>query len=1120
MLNDDVLADAAVARVRRWLDTPHTRRDPSAERLAALLQDPEGLQFAIDFVDRVIRPDDAEAAGREFAQLARKAPKFLGLPLKTAVRVGGLASSVLPKATVPAARKAMRQLLSHLVIDATDKRLGKHLARLKARDVQLNVNLLGEAVLGQHQADIRLHGTERLLRRDDVDYVSIKVSSVVPQLNMWAFDETVAEVAKRLTPLYRIAAKQGKFINLDMEEYRDFDLTLAVFETLLTAPEFHNLHAGIVIQAYLPDALGAIQRLTKFAHERVAAGGAPIKVRLVKGANLAMERVDAAIHGWDLVTCSSKEATDANYKRVLQYALRPESASAMRLGVAGHNLFDLAYALELASHYGTTDALDVEMLLGMAEEHLDAVRADLPRIVLYTPVVHPADFDSAVAYLIRRLEENGSQENFMSAMFRLDDASLFAREERRFRGSLALMAAQDADGAPRPNRRQNRETDSGRPTPEQFINEPDTDPSLSCNRAWARGIIDRVAGSRLGCELVAASHRIADPAALLDEAVSAAPGWAQLGGEGRRRVLYRCADELARRRGELIEVMASETGKTLAEGDVEVSEAIDFCRFYADQALELEREDGATPHPVALTVVVPPWNFPCAIPCGGTVAALATGSSVVLKPAPQAERTAAVLVEALWEAGVPREVLQFAAVGESDVARTIMTDERVGRLIFTGSSETASLFGSWRPELTILGETSGKNAIIVLPDADLDLAASDLVKSAFGHAGQKCSAASLGILVGSIGTSKRFLDQVLDAVRTLRVGYPQDPSVHVGPIIEPASGKLQRALTQLEPGERWLLEPKKLDAEGRLWQPGVRAGVRPGSYTHLTEFFGSHLSLINVTTLDEAIAVQNGTDFGLTAGIHSLDPHAVRHWLDKVEAGNCYVNRGITGAIVRRQPFGGWKASQAGPGAKAGGPNYLATLVDWEAPHYATDAMFLRAAQDDDLRVWESEFGIAADVSGLGVERNVLRYRPTREVLVRVADDARDVDLQRVLSAIVRTGSTVALSTHVPLATGGSGMACIASCVVESDEEFHRRLTAPAFFDPAEGMGRIRRIRLIGHDAQLQRLLGGDASVAVYDQPVTASGRLEMLPFLREQAVSITAHRYGNPDPRFTNLRL
>ncbi|RRD46433.1 proline dehydrogenase family protein [Tessaracoccus sp. OH4464_COT-324] len=1117
MLDEDVLTDAAVSRVKRWLARPKKQRDKSAQRLAALLQDRDGLQFAIDFVDRVIRPEDGRVSAKEFARLSGKAPRFLENHLRLGVRAGGIAARVAPAVVVPAAKAAMRQMVSHLVIDATEHKLTKHLRRLRETGVTLNVNLLGEAVLGRQEADHRLAGTETLLSRADVDYVSIKVSSVAPQLNMWAFDQTVEEVIERLIPLYRIAAEHGKFINLDMEEYRDLDLTLAVFMGVLSRPEFHQLHAGIVLQTYLPDALDAYRRLADFARRRVADGGARIKIRIVKGANLAMERVDAALHGWPLTTWNSKALSDANYKRVLRRALEPQNAAAVRIGVAGHNLFDLAYTIELANAHGTAEALDVEMLLGMAEEHLDAIRLDLPRVVLYTPVVKPADFNAAVAYLIRRLEENGSGENFMSGMFELSDPAVFAREEGRFRASLELMAADDAAGDPVANRRQDRLADVGRPQPENFCNEPDTDPSLAANRQWAAAIIERVPGCTLGAELVEHSA-VNGVEPMLTAALAAQPAWADRGAEGRRDVLYAAADELARRRGELIEVMAHETGKTIVEGDVEVSEAIDFCRYYADSALSLEDIVGARPMPVGVTLVVPPWNFPCAIPCGGVVAALATGSSVVIKPAPQSARTAAVLVEALWAAGVPRDVLHFAPLGEGDQARALITDERVGRLIFTGSSETAGLFLSWRPELTLVGETSGKNGIIVTPDADLDLAANDLARSAFMHAGQKCSAASLGILVGSVGRSERFLRQLVDAVETLCVGYPDDARVHVGPIIEPAAGKLERALTTLEVGERWLLQPKRLDDTGRLWRPGIRVGVVPGSYTHRTEFFGPHLSLIAVETLDEAIAVQNGTDYGLTAGIHSLDADQVATWCERVEAGNLYVGRGITGAIVRRQPFGGWKLSQVGPGAKAGGPNYLATLVDWEAVEYPSDGAFLRAAQDDDLLVWESELGLSRDVSALGVERNVFRYRPTSEVLVRVADNARHVELQRVLSAAVRTGSRIRLSSNIPLDRPEEQFPAIVEYIVEDDREFHERLAQPRALEPRFDLDQVRRIRLVGSDPQLRRLLAGDPKVAVYDQPVTASGRLEMLPFLREQAVSVTAHRYGNPDPRFVNL--
>ncbi|WP_425393448.1 proline dehydrogenase family protein [Agrococcus lahaulensis] len=1170
--SDDPFALAAIERVRGWLDRPASdKQDKSAERLAGLLQDPAGLDFALGFVDKVIRPEDPKVSARNLEALSREIPGFLDWYLKLGITAGGGFGIVVPKLIIPVVKRAMRDMVSHLVIDASPSKLAKPLAKLREDGTRVNVNLLGEAVLGEEEAASRLEGTTALLRRDDVDYVSIKVSAIAPQRQPWAFDETVELVVERLLPLYRLAAESTppKFINLDMEEYRDLDLTIAVFERLLSRPELRGLEAGIVLQAYLPDALGAYRRLAAFAKERRASGGAGIKVRLVKGANLAMERVDAAMHGWPLAVVGSKAASDANFKRVLREALLPDNAFAVRLGVASHNLFDLAYAAELARHHGTHQRVDAEMLLGMAAEHRDAVREVFPNLVLYTPVVRPDQFDAAVAYLIRRLEENAAGENFMSSMLDLAEPAVFQRERDRFLESIELLRADDAAGEPRPNRTQDRLGDLAVSVthPEGFANEPDTDPSLAANRDWARQLVQRAGETQLGLRTLE-MNRIDDWPTLerrIDRAAQAAGGWAGLGAARRAEILRDAATALGVYRGRLIEIMMAETGKTIGEADPEVSEAIDFARYYAEQAIELERVEGAVPRPVALTVVTPPWNFPVAIPCGGVTAALATGSAVILKPAPQARRSAAVLVEALWEAGVPRDVLLLCDAEEGELSQRLVAHPAVGRVILTGSTETAERFTSWRPDLPLLAETSGKNAIVVTPSADFDLAVADIVRSAFLHAGQKCSAASVAILVDTVGDSERFRRQLVDAARALRVGSPLDARTHVGPLIEPAQGRLLRALTTLEDEEEWLLEPRRLDASGRLWSPGIRDAVLPGTFSHVTELFGPHLTLIEVDSLEEAIEVQNATEFGLTAGIHSLDPEEVAHWLDGVEAGNLYVNRSITGAIVRRQPFGGWKRSQVGPGAKAGGPNYLATLVDWEPVHAepkasvqlkgldkrvaevieaATPALdfvefdAVRAGAKSDQARWKAEFGVSKDVSGLAVpplcvERNILRYRPA-EVLLRVAEDGRVVDLVRLLAAAARARSAVRISSAVEVPPGVVKLARrplpplrLLEVTEESDAEFHARLRsrealAPVERDDVLGLERpsepVRRIRLVGSDPGVREALAGDVSVAVYDGPVTREGRVELLPFLREQAVSITAHRFGTPDRAMLEL--
>ncbi|BDZ49284.1 hypothetical protein GCM10025867_15250 [Frondihabitans sucicola] len=664
------LADEAVALARSWArqagSTPSTG---SAALLAQVLEDESGLAFTIGFVDRVVRPEDLRVAAHDLALLATKAPAFLPWYLRAGVRIGGRLAPILPGLVVPVARRVLRGMVGHLIVDSRPAALGKSIAALKRDGTRLNLNLLGEAVLGDAEADHRLTGTRSLLERDDVDYVSIKVSSIVSQLSMWAFDETVERVVSKLTPLYEIAAASAtpKFINLDMEEYRDLDLTLAVFTRVLDQPQLTSLEAGIVLQTYLPDALGAIQRVNAWAAARVAGGGAPVKVRVVKGANLAMEHVDSAVHGWPLATYDSKVESDTNYKRLLSWAMTPERTSAVRLGVAGHNLFDIAFAHLLSERRGVADRVEFEMLLGMAEGQAELVKEAVGGLLLYTPVVHPREFDVAISYLIRRLEENASHDNFMSAVFELaSDEELFLREKRRFVDALEAVTPE----TPAAHRVQSRLAEQPVPRAGGFENTPDTDPALATNREWGRRILRAVPSSTLGSATIeaAAITEVDGLEAVVAGAVAAAPAWADLGGAGRAVILRRAAAELASRRAQLIEVAASETGKTLAEGDVEVSEAIDFANYYATLAEELDVVDGATFVPSTLTVIAPPWNFPLAIPLGSTAAALAAGSSVVLKPAGQAKRCGAVLAEALWAAGVPREVLRLVDVDEETSA--------------------------------------------------------------------------------------------------------------------------------------------------------------------------------------------------------------------------------------------------------------------------------------------------------------------------------------------------------------------------------------------------------------------------------------------------------------------
>ena len=613
---------------------------------------------------------------------------------------------------------------------------------------------------------------------------------------------------------------------------------------------------------------------------------------------------------------------------MLETALTQGNPGAVRIGVASHNLFEIAYALVVAEHLGATERIDLEMLEGMAPAQARAVRERFGELLLYAPVVEKSDREASIAYLSRRLDENSAPENFLRSLFDITPGSpAWHREAARFRDSVRDRHTV----ATAPQRTQVRpEPFVSGASGDGFRNAPDTDFTRPANRAWIAQALAAAttsepvlvtAGDR-GRRARGPSPRRRRPTGLPAPGSSAGTSSAAV------------ASLMESERGQTLALMATTAGKTVAEGDPEVSEAVDFARFAAH--LTHQHEDliaaGLEWAPSRVVVVAGPWNFPYAIPASGLVHAIAAGSAAIMKPAPETRAVAAHLVDQLLRAGVPEGLVQLAATPDNEVGQRLITHEDVDLVMLTGSYDTASMFLGWRPDLNITAETSGKNALVITAAADIDQAIKDLVRSAFGHSGQKCSAASLAIVEASVYDDESFHRRLADAVTSLKVGSPLDPATKAGPLISPPTGNLERALTSLEAGERWLVEPRQLDDSGTVWSPGVRVDVQPGSWFHLTECFGPVLGLMRAESLDDAIALQNAPIYGLTGGLHSLDPKEIDHWLARVHVGNAYVNRHITGAIVQRQPFGGWKASSIGSGHKPGGPNHLHGYGTWTDP--------------------------------------------------------------------------------------------------------------------------------------------------------------------------------------------
>lgn len=1139
-----------------------------AQKIARMMDDPRGKALTIALSDQAFRSHRPARVADQLRHLLDRygAPGYMDWWERSALTLGGVLAHYLPSMVVPPLVARLRQETRTVILPGEEAELRRYLQKRRQSGTRLNLNQLGEAILGEDEAKRRLQAYLDLLARPDVEYISVKVSSILSQINLVAFDATVELVKARLRTLYRQALVHKyqqpagqhtpKFINLDMEEYRDLHLTVAAFCQVLEEAEFLPLRAGIVLQAYLPDSYGAQQQLTAWALQRVARGGAPIKARIVKGANLAMERVDAALHGWEQAPYTRKLDVDANFKRMVEYGCRPEHTAAVHLGVASHNLFDIAYALLLREEHGTQQEVEFEMLEGMANHQARAIQQQAQGLLLYAPVVKAEDFHSAIAYLVRRLDENTAPENFLHDLFGLEPGSpAWVRQRDRFLAACTRISlVSDQPRRMQDRRQEQAQIQNSQPLAQPFANTPDTDFALPANVAWVKEIfagwqarpVDDIP-LPIGGKLVVGVAQAAgtDPSrpnvvayrytqanlAQVDQAltvaVNAHPAWAARPLDERKALLLAAGDELACCRGDLIGAMLLDTAKIVTEGDAEVSEAVDFARYYA-HALDLAADlPDVQPAPLGVVVVTPPWNFPLAIPAGGVLAALMAGNSVILKPAAEATLVGWQLVQALWAAGISKEVLQFLPCPDNEVGQALVTDPRVGAVILTGSIETARLFLGWQPAMRLFAETSGKNSLIITALADQDQAIKDLVRSAFGHNGQKCSAATLAICEAEVYDDPAFRRQLRDAVTSLQVGSAWEPASLITPLTQPPSPKLQRAFTTLDEGEEWLLEPQVSDDNPQLWSPGIKLGVQPGSFFHQTECFGPVLGLMRAAELDEAISLANATDYGLTSGIHSLDDREITYWKERIQVGNAYINRHITGAIVRRQPFGGWKASVVGPGTKAGGPNYVLQLMQWSQvglpdrradlppalivllahcldhfPDQQAQAQ-LRASTSSYAWAWQSHFSQEHDPSQVLGEANIFRYRPCRSIVLRVGAGAEPVAVAQVLLAVRTTGQPLTISLDPQVEEAWQWLAEEANVflIVEDEAGLAARMPTTWAYD---------RLRVVGAISDGLRRAVHKAATALIDAPVLANGRLELRWYLREQAVSQTMHRYGN----------
>ncbi len=850
------------------------------------------------------------------------------------------------------------ETLAHKYISGENiKQVIKTVERLRKEKMAFTIDLLGEAVITEAEAQSYLERYLELMQQlveasknwtaipaiDEADgevipkvQVSVKLTAFYSQFDPLDAKGSEERVSDRIRILLRRAKELGASVHFDMEQYAYKDITLSILKKLLLEEEFRQrTDIGMTIQAYLRDSEQDAKDLISWLKER----GYPLTIRLVKGAYWDQETIKAAQKHWKQPVYNDKAATDANFETITQLLL--ENHQYVYSAIGSHNVRSHSRAIAIAESLNVPRRrFELQVLYGMGDKVAKALVDRGYRVRVYCPY---GELLPGMAYLIRRLLENTANSSFLRQNLEnrpIEEllAPPIVKEEKSLTPNSHFLGAADTDYAEEEVRTKTAQAfqrvrqQLGKTylplINGEYVNTPEYVDSLNPSN------FSEVVG-KVGLISVEQAEQA------MQAAKAAFPGWRKTPAKQRADILRKAGDLMEERRAELSAWMVLEVGKAVKEADGEVSEAIDFCRYYAD---EMERLDEGVNYdipgetnryiyqPRGIVVVISPWNFPLAIACGMTVAALVSGNCTLLKPAETSSVITAKLTEILIEAGIPKGVFQYVPGKGSQVGAYLVNHPDTHVIAFTGSqevgcriyAEAAILKPGQKHMKRVIAEMGGKNAIIVDESADLDQAVVGVVQSAFGYSGQKCSAASRVIVLQPIYDT--FVQRLVEATKSLNIGEAELPSTQVGPVID--ANARDRIREYIEKGKAEAEVALELPApkQGYFIGPVIFSKVSPNAVISQQEIFGPVLAVIRVKDFQEALAVANGTNYALTGGLYSRTPSHIQQAQTEFEVGNLYINRNITGAIVGRQPFGGFKLS--GVGSKAGGPDYLLQFLE------------------------------------------------------------------------------------------------------------------------------------------------------------------------------------------------
>ncbi len=854
---------------------------------------------------------------------------------------------ILTRIAGPVIRKSISSIARQFIAANSAPEIVKALKALRADGTVFSVDLLGEAVVSEKEArEYREHylSVIELLHNIFPDGarpdISLKVSSFYSQLDPVDWQGSIDRSKEALRPLLRRAKELSISVTIDMEHYYYKGLIIAIFKSIIEEDEGNEIpRLGIALQTYLRDSEQDAAELVRWARQRKK----KVAVRLVKGAYWDYEVVISRQREWPVPVFLNKEETDRSFERLTRLLL--ENSDIVYPAVATHNLRTITHAIAVADSLSLPkQAFEFQVLYGMAEPLQKAVREQGFTVRVYTPV---GELIPGMAYLVRRLLENTSNASFLRRSFsgntsfdelikppivhkqfpiknksrggfRNEPLLDFSIEENRKKMSAAIKAVKDGTGRSYPLLIGDRIVRTERKI-------------ISRNPALPDQIVGRVSS---------ASKKEADAA--VEQALTAGKQWRRTGPEKRAAFLFKAAEEMRRQRVELAALEVIEVGKTWKDADADVAEAVDYLEYYGREMLRLGRprrlgdcpgeENEYCYLPKGTGVVIAPWNFPLAIAAGMTSAAIVAGNCTIFKPSGLSPVIGYKLCEIFMSAGLPPGVLQFLPGPGSEVGEYLVSHPAVDFIAFTGSKDVglrivrlAGETGKGQRNIKkVVAELGGKNAVIVDETAELDEAVKAIVESAFGYQGQKCSACSRLIAVGNV--FDELCNRLVEAVSSLRIGPTEDPGNLLGPVIDESALKKIQNYIEIGKQEGKAVLERQVSGEGYFVGPALFIDAPHDSRIATEEIFGPVLTMIRAKHIDEAIDLANESRYALTGGLFSRSPANIEKVKKEFLTGNLYINRKITGALVDRQPFGGFGMS--GVGSKAGGPDYLLQFMN------------------------------------------------------------------------------------------------------------------------------------------------------------------------------------------------